>query len=58
VYRPDAERRAHYYEARLAEQYDVIVHVDTTTAVRPLPAPVAEPAPLEAEPPETYPSGL
>ncbi len=36
VYRPETERRSHHYDARLADQYDVIVHVDATTAVEPL----------------------
>ena len=58
VYRPQSERRSHYYDARLAEQYDLIVHIDETHAVRPL-APRARPAPLgEHELPETYPSGI
>ncbi|MDQ3365483.1 MAG: erythromycin esterase family protein [Myxococcota bacterium] len=60
VYRPESERRSHYYEARLARQYDVIVHVDTTRAVEPL-APVEPPlAPAGRgdEMPETYPSGM
>jgi erythromycin esterase-like protein len=34
VYRPETERRSHYYEARLAEQYDVVIHVDVTHAVK------------------------
>lgn len=36
VYRPETERRSHYYAARLADQYDLVVHVDTTRAVEPL----------------------
>jgi erythromycin esterase-like protein/predicted phosphoribosyltransferase len=54
VYRPQTERRSHYFVARLAEQFDAIVHIEKTTAVTPLerlPAPAAEPA-------ETYPSGV
>lgn len=34
VYRPETERCSHYYEARLAEQYDVVIHVDVTHAVK------------------------
>lgn len=59
VYRPETERRSHYYEARLAEQYDVVVHIDETHAVRPLDRVMEPPAAgPEAEPPETFPSGM
>jgi erythromycin esterase-like protein len=34
VYRPETERRSHYYEARLAEQFDLVIHVDATHAVK------------------------
>jgi len=56
VYRPDTERWSHYFRARLANQFDAVVHLDTTTALRPLDLAVA-PEPVEAEA-ETYPSGL
>ncbi|KAG2489157.1 hypothetical protein HYH03_012383 [Edaphochlamys debaryana] len=36
VYRPDSELSSHYFGARLAEQFDLYVHVDHTRAVRPL----------------------
>ena len=54
VYRPATERISHYFEARLAGQFDAVVHVDETTAVEPL-----EPTPgWEAgDPPDTYPFG-
>ncbi len=58
VYRPESERRSHYYEAELADQYDVIIHIDETHAVRPLDRPMPPPAPTEPEPPETYPTGM
>ena len=54
VYRPRTERESHYFEARVAAQFDAIVHVDRTRAVEPL-----ERAQIwTAEPPETYPSAL
>jgi erythromycin esterase-like protein len=43
VYRPATERASHYYASRIAEQYDVIVHVDRTRAVEPLDRVVAAP---------------
>jgi erythromycin esterase-like protein/predicted phosphoribosyltransferase len=36
IYRPDTERWSHYFQARLAEQFDVLIHIDETRAVEPL----------------------
>ncbi|HEY7253593.1 MAG TPA: erythromycin esterase family protein [Methylomirabilota bacterium] len=36
VYRPETERISHYFHARLANQFDAIVHIDETSAVEPL----------------------
>lgn len=36
VYRPESERRSHYFHARLSEQFDFVLHVDETRAVEPL----------------------
>jgi len=55
IYRPETERQSHYFPARLADQFDVVVHLDQTTALRPL-DPTAHW--LRGEPPETYPTGL
>jgi erythromycin esterase-like protein len=43
VYRPQTERWSHYFEARLAEQFDAVIHLDTTRAVAPLDADSGEP---------------
>lgn len=56
IYRPETERLSHYFDARLAEQFDSVIHIDSTRAVEPL-------DPGEAwqrgrEVPETFPSGL
>ena len=54
VYRPHSEWHSHYFEARVAAQFDALVHVDRTRAVEPL-----ERAQMwTSEPPETYPSAL
>jgi erythromycin esterase-like protein len=55
IYRPATERQSHYFEARLAAQFDAVLHYDETRALEPL-----ELTPLwqRGEPPETYPSGL
>ncbi|HEV8254352.1 MAG TPA: erythromycin esterase family protein, partial [Vicinamibacteria bacterium] len=54
IYRPETERLSHYFHARLATQFDVVIHVDETRAVEPLER-IAEPEP---EVPETFPSGI
>jgi erythromycin esterase-like protein len=52
IYRPETERLSHYFEARLASQFDAIVHFDETRAVEPL----ERTSEWEAgELPETYP---
>ena len=55
IYRPATERWSHYFPARLSDQFDAVVHIDSTGAVEPL-----EPGPewLGSEAPETYPAGL
>lgn len=54
IYRPATERQSHYFLARPADQYDALIHIDTTTALKPLEA-IAEPAGEESE---TYPHAL
>lgn len=52
IYLPKSERRSHYFHARLQEQFDVVVHLDGTSAQEPL----ERTAQWEAgEVPETYP---
>jgi erythromycin esterase-like protein len=55
IYRPDTERTSHWFHADMANQFDVVIHVDRTHALHPL-----ERTPLWdlGEPPETYPTGL
>jgi erythromycin esterase-like protein/predicted phosphoribosyltransferase len=36
IYRPSTERQSHYFRARLADQFDVVMHIDDTRAVEPL----------------------
>jgi erythromycin esterase-like protein len=36
LYLPETERRSHYFRAKLAEQFDYVIHVDETRAVEPL----------------------
>lgn len=55
VYAPHAERQSHYFYASLAEQFDAVIHYDTTTALEPLEKTSLW---LEGEVPESYPSGL
>jgi erythromycin esterase-like protein len=36
IYRPETERRSHYFQARLPDQFDAVLHFDETRAVEPL----------------------
>ena len=36
IYRPETERRSHYFRARLTDQFDAVLHFDETRAVKPL----------------------
>jgi erythromycin esterase-like protein len=52
IYLPETERMSHYFNARLANQFDALVHMDQTRAVEPL----ERTSQWEAgEFPETYP---
>lgn len=52
IYRPETERMSHYFDARLGEQFDAVIHLDETRAVEP----VESTAEWEAgEMPKTYP---
>lgn len=55
IYLPETERQSHYFEARLADQFDAVIHFDETRALQPL-----ERYALweSGEPPETYPTGV
>jgi erythromycin esterase-like protein/predicted phosphoribosyltransferase len=55
VYRPETERLSHYFHARIAEQFDAVIHIDETTALEPLERTAEWEA---AEVPETYPWGV
>jgi len=55
VYRPETERFSHYFQAHLPQQFDAVLHIDRTNALRPL-EPHTEPHPEEV--PETFPSGV
>ncbi|MHB1225130.1 MAG: erythromycin esterase family protein [Gemmatimonadaceae bacterium] len=55
VYRPETERLSHYFHARLPQQFDALLHYDTTRAVEPLERTGTWD---RGELPETYPSAL
>jgi hypothetical protein len=55
IYHPQTERQSHFLAASAAQQYDALVHIDSTRAVEPL----ERTATWErGEPPETYPTSL
>jgi erythromycin esterase-like protein len=56
IYRPETELFSHYFQARVSEQFDLLIHFDRTRAVDPL-----ERRPgweTRGEWPETYPTGV
>ena len=55
IYRPRTERWSHYFEARLPRQFDVLIHIDRTHALRPLDRTSGWD---EGEAPGTYPTAL
>lgn len=56
VYRPETERKSHYFYACLPYQFDAVIHIDETQAVEPLDRVGDEPETEEV--PETFPSAL
>jgi erythromycin esterase-like protein/predicted phosphoribosyltransferase len=52
IYRPETERQSHYFQARLPDQFDAVLHFDETCAVKPLETTEAWQA---GELPETFP---
>lgn len=55
IYLPATERQSHYYHVRPGEQYDALIHIDSTTALEPLELTSQW---ISGETPETYPTGL
>lgn len=55
IYRPETERQSHYFHCVLPEQFDYVLHFDTTQALEPLDPTAAW---EEAGIPETYPFGV
>ncbi|HXE64843.1 MAG TPA: erythromycin esterase family protein [Bryobacteraceae bacterium] len=53
-YRPESERTSHYFHARLADQFQAVIHIDETRAVGSLEM-TSEWGP--GEPAKTYPTG-
>jgi erythromycin esterase-like protein len=55
IYLPKTERQSHYFDARLADQFDAVIHFDETRALEPLERHVLWET---GEPPETFPTGI
>jgi erythromycin esterase-like protein len=55
IYRPETERLSHYFVARLAQQFDGVIHFDETRAVEPLDR---VPSWTTEDAPETFPEGI
>jgi erythromycin esterase-like protein len=54
IYRPETERMSHYFETRLLDQFDSVIHIDRTSGVEPL----EQSSQWSRGPAETYPTGL
>jgi len=55
IYQPATERQSHYFHVRPDDQFDAMIHIDTTRALEPLETTSVW---IAGETPETYPSGL
>ncbi|MFL6208732.1 MAG: erythromycin esterase family protein [Pyrinomonadaceae bacterium] len=55
IYLPQTERQSHYFDARLSEQFDAVIHLDETRALEPLERHTLWET---GEPPETFPTGM
>jgi erythromycin esterase-like protein len=55
IYRPEAERVSHYFQAQLPDQFDAVLHFDETRAVEPL---ERTPRWDVGDAPETFPTGI
>jgi erythromycin esterase-like protein/predicted phosphoribosyltransferase len=55
IYRPETERQSHYFHVRPSDQFDAMIHIDSTRALQPLEASSVW---VAGQNPETYPSGL
>jgi len=55
IYAPQTERQSHYFFANLASQFDAVIHIDETNALRPLETTGHW---IDGEAPETYPVGI
>jgi erythromycin esterase-like protein len=55
VYRPETERVSHYFNARLADQFDAVLHIDQTRALEPIDERADR---AREEVPETFPTGV
>lgn len=55
IYRPESERVSHYFNARIAVQFDAVIHFDETRAVEPLDKVSSW---QHEDLPETFPTGM
>lgn len=55
IYLPQTERASHYFHARVADQFDAVIHFDRTRAVEPLERTSEW---TTGEVPETFPTGV
>jgi len=56
IYRPDTELQSHYFQAKISNQFDSVIHIDKTSALKPLDK-ISDFEPLISELPDTFPTG-
>jgi erythromycin esterase-like protein len=52
IYLPQTERQSHYFNARVGQQFDALIHFDTTSAVQMIPIAQGDDSPAHEEEPE------
>ena len=55
IYLPQTERQSHYFHVRPSDQFDAMIHIDSTRALEPLEATSVW---IAGQNPETFPTGL
>lgn len=55
IYLPETERNSHYSHARISDQFDAVIHIDSTRALVPLEHTSTW---AEDEHPETFPTSM
>lgn len=58
IYRPQTERQSHYFYAKISSQFDCVIHLDITRALKPLEIHPDWTNAEKADVPDTYPMNV